>query len=93
MSGRASRRWPCRTALLGRARTAPRADLGWVRRLWRSEGRAERGGRGPRRRGFDLRTALERQVAVRIAERPSGLAVKSHRALQREALTELLLRQ
>jgi hypothetical protein len=39
------------------------------------------------------RTALERQVAVRIAERPSGLAVKSHRALEREALTALISRQ
>jgi hypothetical protein len=39
------------------------------------------------------KTALERQVAIRTAERPSGLAVKSHLALEREALTELILRQ
>jgi hypothetical protein len=93
VSRRASRTWPCRTLCSGAL--AVLIALTWAGCGGSGELEGAPSGAVVARVGevSISKTALERQVAIRTAERPSGLAVKSHLALQREALTELILRQ
>jgi hypothetical protein len=93
MGRRASGTWPCRMLCSGAL--ALLLALSWAGCGGSGELEGAPSGAVVARVGevSISKTALEHQVAIRTAERPSGLAVKSHRALQREALTELISRQ